>query len=211
MSHPDKLEEGVPATVLPPTGDDSAAPFQTLSRNSKAWKLWLLWVTDAATVFARGVFAGLFPGVGGAGIVIAQTETTEASTVLVNGLLGFAGGLIVKGLENHPRPFPRRSPRRLRHAAVAAEPRLGADNRCSAMKTTLSIAAAALLAGCSTTTYERKLANGDSVKLTTFTLVTNRSVRDVKIGEDHLKASSATVDKEAAGKLIDALKVLVTP
>ena len=79
------------------------------------------------------------------------------------------------------------------------------------MKTTLSIIAAALLAGCSTTTYERKLANGDAVKLSTTTFVTNRTVRDVKIGDDHLKASSASVDKEAAGKLIDALKVLVTP
>jgi hypothetical protein len=113
--------------------------------------------------------------------------------------------------EERPRYSVARPPLRLRHAAVAEEPRLGADNYRSAMKTTLSIAAAVLLAGCSTTTYERKLANGDSVKLSTTTLVTNRSIKEVKIGEDHLKSSAASVDKEVAGKMLDALKLLVVP
>jgi hypothetical protein len=60
---------------------------------------WLLWCTDAATVFVRGCFAGLFPGVGGAVGGISITDSTRVDTIALNGLVGFALGVVVKGLE----------------------------------------------------------------------------------------------------------------
>lgn len=60
---------------------------------------WLLWVTDSLTVFCRGVLAGMFPGVGGSIGAVAFTDSTQPQTLLANGALGFAAGLLVKGLE----------------------------------------------------------------------------------------------------------------
>ena len=60
---------------------------------------WLLWCSDAATVFVRGVLAGLFPGVGGGGIAVTFTDSTNVQTLVTNGALGFAAGLLIKGLE----------------------------------------------------------------------------------------------------------------
>jgi len=60
---------------------------------------WLLWVTDAITVFARGVLAGLFPALGGGAAGIALTETTNIADMATNGAKGAVLGLLIKGLE----------------------------------------------------------------------------------------------------------------
>lgn len=62
-------------------------------------KRWWLWMTDAATIFTRGVFAGLFPAVAGGVTGIAFTDTISAEAIAYNGALGFLLGLVVKGLE----------------------------------------------------------------------------------------------------------------
>lgn len=60
---------------------------------------WLLWCSEAGTIFGRGVLSGLFPGVGGGGIAITFTDSTNLQTLATNGALGFAAGLLIKGLE----------------------------------------------------------------------------------------------------------------
>ncbi len=65
-------------------------------RPSSRWKLW---ASDAITVFCRGVLAGMFPGVGGAIGAVAMTETTAPDALVLNGGVGFAAGLLIKGLE----------------------------------------------------------------------------------------------------------------
>lgn len=54
----------------------SEAPFVRISSNSKPWKNWLLWVTDAITVFSNGCIASGKPG-----MVVGAANGTQATTV----------------------------------------------------------------------------------------------------------------------------------
>lgn len=60
---------------------------------------WWLWLTDAVTVFIRGILNGMFPGVGGGVAGVAMTDTTNVSDMAANGAVGLALGLLLKGLE----------------------------------------------------------------------------------------------------------------
>lgn len=60
---------------------------------------WWLWLTDSGTVFVRGVLAGLYPGLGGAGIAVSFTDSTNPQTLAVNGATGFILGTLTRGLE----------------------------------------------------------------------------------------------------------------
>jgi hypothetical protein len=71
--------------------------------------------------------------------------------------------------------------------------------------------AAALLSGCALTKFEKKLANGDSAALTSLRVGIDTKIGEMKIGDDYLKGSSTAVNQEAAGKMIEALKLLVVP
>ena len=90
------MSESAPETFakLPPPED---ADGNGLTERPSV--LWLLWCSEAGTVFMRGVLAGMFPGVGGAIGAVAITDSTAADTLVVNGGIGFVYGLLIKGLE----------------------------------------------------------------------------------------------------------------
>lgn len=99
MSEPAQSHVGPDLASVPfekfPRTEDTDGDGLT-DRPSSRWKLW---ASDAATVFCRGVLAGMFPGVGGAIGAVAMTETTAPDTLVLNGGVGFAAGLLIKGLE----------------------------------------------------------------------------------------------------------------
>ncbi len=118
-----------PEPRVQPVGPTAAAPatFAKLSPDEdangdglteKVSSGFWLWLTDAITVFWRGVLAGLFPAVTVAGTFIAKTDSTETQTIVNQGAMGFAIGLACKGLERfhnwttqnpaHEMPNPRR-------------------------------------------------------------------------------------------------------
>ena len=61
-------------------------------------KLFFLWCTDATVEFFNGCADGILIGSGGGIATVAQTDTTAPSKLLINGALGFAGGMALSGL-----------------------------------------------------------------------------------------------------------------
>lgn len=61
-------------------------------------KLFVLWCTDAATEFWNGCLDGILVGSGGGLLGVAQTETMAPGKLILNGVLGFLGGMALSGL-----------------------------------------------------------------------------------------------------------------
>ena len=61
-------------------------------------KLFILWCTDAAVEFGNGCLDGILVGSGGGIMTVAQTDTTNPSKLILNGVLGFLGGMALSGL-----------------------------------------------------------------------------------------------------------------
>lgn len=61
-------------------------------------KRFSLWISDAATEFANGCLDGMIVGSGGGIFSVARTDTTDPSKLILNGLLGFLGGMALSGI-----------------------------------------------------------------------------------------------------------------
>jgi hypothetical protein len=59
-------------------------------------KATLLWLTDATTECCNGFLRGLLPGTGVGGVAVAQTDTTDVSTLSWAGF----GGVFVTAMSN---------------------------------------------------------------------------------------------------------------